>query len=308
MTLKPALITIITPSFNRVDMIEQAIGSAQKQNYDSVEHIVVDAGSTDGTLDLLAQFPHLKVVSEPDNGMYDALNKGLKLAGGEIVGFLNTDDLYAPGVLEQVSALFSDPAVEAVAGRATVFFENKDGGFETVSEIVPPSPDGLLERAVLGNPGFNAWFFRCDIFRKIGAFDAGYRFTGDREFMIRLALAGTHYVQTDCILYQYRRHSGALTFNWKGTFFLEIVQEHLRMAECFLSKAGMPEKARQYLKKLRTRDTVNVVISLLRRRGFSTAWYYMREGLRSDWAWPLKFLSQVSYRLIHPGSGKSPNA
>ncbi len=81
-------------------MIGQAVGSVIKQNYFPVEHIIVDGGSTDGTLDLLAQFPHLKVVSGPDNGMYDALNKGLKLAHGEIIGFLNTDDLYAPGALE----------------------------------------------------------------------------------------------------------------------------------------------------------------------------------------------------------------
>ena len=70
---------------------------------------------------MLAQYPHLKVVSEPDNGIYDALNKGLKLAEGEIIGFLNTDDLYAPNALRDVVKYFDDPEVEAVVGRAEVF-------------------------------------------------------------------------------------------------------------------------------------------------------------------------------------------
>ena len=308
LTQNPVLISIITPSLNRVGMIGQAIGSVQKQNYSPMEHIIVDGGSTDGTLDLLAQFPNLTVVSEPDDGMYDALNKGLELAHGEIIGFLNTDDMYAPGVLEEVATLFVNATVDAVAGRAEVFFEGKDGRFENISEITPPNPDGLLEQTVLGNPGFNAWFFRRSIFKYIGVFDPGYRFTGDREFMVRLALAGIVYVQTDRLIYQYRRHPGALTFNWNGTFFMEIVQEHLKMTDCFLSKVRMPEQARQYLQKMRTRDTVNVVISLLHRRAFDKAWFYMREGLRSDWGWPLKFLSRAFYRLTHPGLRKSPNA
>jgi hypothetical protein len=166
----------------------------------------------------------------------------------------------------------------------------------------------LLERTVLGNPGFNAWFFRRDIFEKIGAFDAGYRFTGDREFMVRLAIAGIIYMQTDHIFYQYRRHAGALTFNWTGTFFLEIVQEHLKMADDFLKKSGIPEKARQFLRKMRTRDTINVVISLIHRRAFGKTWFYIREGLRSDWGWPLKFVTRAFSRLLHSGIGKSSNA
>jgi glycosyltransferase involved in cell wall biosynthesis len=308
LTQNPVLISIITPSFNRVDMISQAIGSVRLQNYLPVEHIIVDGGSTDGTLDLLAQFPHLVVVSEPDNGMYDALNKGLKLAHGEIIGFLNTDDLYAPGALQEVAAPFANSAVDAVVGRAEVFFEGEDGRFENVSEIAPSSPDGLLKRTVLGNPGFNAWFFRRSVFERIGAFDGSYRITGDREFMVRLALAGIVYVRTDCMVYRYRRHAGALTFNWNGTFFMETVQEHLKMVDCFLKEGGTPKQARKYLRDMRTRDTVKAAISLLRRRAFGKAWFFAREGTQSDWSWPLKFVSQVFYRLAHFGSRKTSNA
>ncbi len=281
-------------------MVGQAIESVLQQNYSPVEHIIVDGGSTDGTLDLLAQFPHLKVVSEPDNGMYDALNKGLKLAHGEIIGFLNTDDLYTPSVFMEVIPLFTNPSVEAVAGKAAVFFTNENGKIETLSEIAPPGPENLLEQMILGTPGFNAWFFRRSIVEKFGAFKTDYRLTGDREFMIRLALAGIIYVRTDHIIYQYRRHAGALTFNWASPFFLENAQEHLKMTSSFLSQDGMAEKSRQYFQKLRTRDTANVVLSLLRRGVFGKAWFFAREGLRSDWAWPFRFFARAFHRLTHP--------
>jgi glycosyltransferase involved in cell wall biosynthesis len=308
LTQNQPLISIITPSFNRADMIGQAIESVLKQNYSPIEHIIIDGGSTDGTLDLLAQYPYLKVVSEPDHGMYDALNKGLKLAQGEIIGILNTDDLYAPEVLKEVVALFADPAVDAVAGKAEVFCTDGAGKFETLSEIVPSSRDNLLEQAVLGPPALNAWFFLRSLFERIGAFEPDYRLSGDREFMIRLALAGIIYARTDRIIYQYRRHAGALTFNWNGAFFSEIVQEHLKMTDCFLSKAGMPERARQYFQKLRTRDTLNMAIFLLRRGKLKRVWVYMCTGIRSNWEWPLKFFSLIFYRLTHPGQRKTRNA
>jgi glycosyltransferase involved in cell wall biosynthesis len=295
-----ALISIITPSFNRADMIGQAIESVLEQAYSPLEHIIVDGGSRDGTLNVLAQYPHLKVLSEPDNGMYDALNKGLELAHGEVIGFLNTDDLYPPGVFKEVTPLFDNPAVDAVAGSAMVFYTGISGKNETLSEITPSGPEDLLERMVLTTPGFNAWFFRRSVFKKFGAFKAGYRLSGDREFMIRLALAGIFYVRTDLITYQYRRHAGALTFNWASPFFLENAQEHLKLTGYFLSQVGMPGKSRQYFQKLRTRDTANVVLSLIRRGSFGKAWFFAQEGLRSDRAWPLAFFVAAFHRLTHP--------
>jgi glycosyltransferase involved in cell wall biosynthesis len=281
-------------------MIGQAIESVLKQDYSPIEHIIIDGGSTDGTLDLLARYPHLKVISEPDHGIYDALNKGLKLAQGEIVGFLNTDDLYAPNMFKDIAACFSDAAVEAVAGKAESFCTTESGEFETISDIVPAIPENLLEQVILAAPGFNAWFFRRSIFERIGTFDAGYRISGDRDFMIRLAFARILYARTDRLIYRYRRHAGALTFNWNGSFFSDIIREHLKMTDGFLSKAGTPVRARQYLQKLRTHDTLEMAIYLLRRWKLREAGFYVRVGMRSDWEWPLKFVSQVFYRLTHP--------
>ncbi|MDX2476604.1 MAG: glycosyltransferase, partial [Gammaproteobacteria bacterium] len=90
-------ISVITVVFNAVETIEDTIKSVIDQDYDDIEHIIIDGGSTDGTLDVVNCYKdHLaKVVSEPDNGIYDAMNKGIALASGNIIGFLNADDLYA---------------------------------------------------------------------------------------------------------------------------------------------------------------------------------------------------------------------
>lgn len=93
------LISVITPSFNQAAYIEDTIRSVMMQDHPSWEHIVVDGGSTDGTRDILARYPHLRWVAEPDRGQADAVNKGLRLARGEIIGWLNSDDTYLPGAL-----------------------------------------------------------------------------------------------------------------------------------------------------------------------------------------------------------------
>ncbi len=299
LTQNPPLLSIITPSFNRVDMIGLAIDSVLKQDYSPIEHIIIDGGSTDGTLDLLSRYSHLKVVSEPDRGMYDAINKGLKLAQGEIVGFLNSDDLYASDVFAESAAYFVDPKVEAVAGRAEVYRKDKAGNIEILSEIIPSNPDGLLKQVVQGPPGFNAWFFRRNAIDKIGAFDIAYRIGGDREFMIRLALAGIVYVQTDRLIYRYFRHAGAMTYNFDAPNYLEIAHENLKMSEGFLKVAGLSRQARQSFRKQISRVTLNIVVTLLYRRELGKAWFFARQGLRYDWAWPLKFISHGFYRLAY---------
>src|SRR5690349_9655830 len=105
----PPLVSIVTPSLNRVDLIESTLRSVRSQSYPNVEHIVVDGGSTDGTLEVLRRYEGtygLRWMSEPDQGMYDAINKGLAMARGEILAYLNTDDLYLPWTIDTVVSTF----------------------------------------------------------------------------------------------------------------------------------------------------------------------------------------------------------
>ena len=206
-------VSVITPSLNRARYIEDAIQSVLRQNYSAVEHIVVDGGSTDGTLDILARYPHISVVSEPDQGMYDALNKGLKIASGEIIGFLNADDLYADHVFQTVMEHFDDETIDAVSGKAQIFEEEQDGTSKTILELSPPHPYKLVETAITGSTIFNAWFYRKSIIRRVGGFDAQYKISGDADLILRLALMGVNYLALDLVHYLYRQHEDYLRFS-----------------------------------------------------------------------------------------------
>lgn len=108
-------------SLNRAGMISTAIESVLAQNDPSVEHIIVDGASSDGTAEVLARYGHLRVVSEPDGGVYEALNKGIALARGEIIGQLNSDDFYEPETFGRVIELFRErPEIDAVSAGANV--------------------------------------------------------------------------------------------------------------------------------------------------------------------------------------------
>ena len=99
-------ISVVTPSFNSIHTIRATLESVATQDYPSVEHIVVDGGSNDGTVEVLKNFPRLVWVSEKDEGHYHAMDKGTRMASGEIVAILNADDCYRPGVLSQIAAAF----------------------------------------------------------------------------------------------------------------------------------------------------------------------------------------------------------
>ena len=110
-------LSILTPSYNQGDFIEKNINSVMNQDWDDIEHIILDGGSTDNTLSILKKYPHLKWVSEPDEGQADALNKGLQMASGDIVGWINSDDYYEANIFREVITIFENEPVKWVIGN-----------------------------------------------------------------------------------------------------------------------------------------------------------------------------------------------
>jgi glycosyltransferase involved in cell wall biosynthesis len=100
-------ISVVTPSFNSITTIRETIESVRQQNYPNLEHLVIDGGSKDGTVELLKEYPHLRWISEKDEGHYHAMNKGIQMATGDIVNILNADDCYRPCSLEKVGHAFA---------------------------------------------------------------------------------------------------------------------------------------------------------------------------------------------------------
>jgi glycosyltransferase involved in cell wall biosynthesis len=101
-------ISVVTPSFNSATTIRETIESVRRQKYPNMEHIVVDGGSKDGTLEIVREYPHLLWTSEKDQGHYDAMNKGIQRSTGEIIGILNSDDCYRDGALLKIAAAFQE--------------------------------------------------------------------------------------------------------------------------------------------------------------------------------------------------------
>ncbi len=283
-----AKITVITPSFNRAEFISQAIESVLHQSYPNVEHIIVDGGSTDGTLDVLAKYPHLRVMSEPDQGMYDALNKGLKIATGEYLVFLNTDDLLAEGALMSALPLLENTETDAVAGQANIFSKSEDHSHHIVKQTKILTKQDLWIELIYANPAMNAWVFKRRVFEKVGGFDASYRVTGDRDFIMRFLLSGLSYVYLDKVLYWYGVHDDFMTFskNNRSRFFL-IMDENLRLAGNYLDR--VPRDIRPELQRHLTRNTVALVVHCILGGNYKKAMYYAWLGHRYDSLWFVKF-------------------
>ena len=179
-------ISVVTAVFNRADTVADALASVQAQTWPLVEHIVIDGGSTDGTLPILqARRRQLAVlVSEPDGGIYDALNKGIRCATGEVVGFLHADDLFeTPDSLAQVAAAFDDPAVDAVYGD--LVYVRKDDPARVVRYWrAGPYVAGCLERGWM--PPHPTFYVRRAVYERLGLFDARFRISADYESVLRI--------------------------------------------------------------------------------------------------------------------------
>lgn len=208
----PVRISIITPVLNRADFIAWSVESLKRQFAGDVEHIVVDGGSTDGTQQLLGKYSHVKVISEPDHGLYDAINKGIALSQGSIVGLLNSDDAYLPGAISALRRVLEDcPTVEMVAGGAA-FHSDLDPASAPTGIVNDEGTKQLSPSCVLtGVPIINARFFHRRLLERVGGFDQRFPVAADRDFLIRCVAAKVKVVSVPQCIYRYTVHSGSLT-------------------------------------------------------------------------------------------------
>jgi glycosyltransferase involved in cell wall biosynthesis len=284
-------ISVITPCLNSASYIEGAIQSVLRQNYSAVEHIIVDGGSTDGTAGILARYPHIRVVSEPDQGMYDALNKGLRLAQGEIIGFLNADDLYADHVFQPVMEYFHHKNIDAVSGKARIFEEEKDGSSKTILELSPPQLAKLVETAITGSTIFNAWFYRKSIIHGVGGFDQRYKISGDADLILRLALMGMKYLSLDSVHYLYRQHKDSLTFQLNSDKLLKVYRDHSMFIKKHFASNEMPKEAKALLRMLHT-NTCSALSGQYRSEGKSLRSFLWKVKASFDISMPvLRYLA-----------------
>ena len=179
--------SIITPSYQQGQYIRQNIDSVISQKWPAIEHIVVDGGSKDETVSILKSYPHLKWVSEKDEGQADALNKGIKLATGDIVGWINSDDYYNEDVFRSVAACFANPAVQWVVGDLALLEE-------ATGQLIPMSSPKVSFESLQSNPDIvrqQATFFRRDFLMRAGGWNKSFYMVMDFDLWIRLAKLST---------------------------------------------------------------------------------------------------------------------
>jgi glycosyltransferase involved in cell wall biosynthesis len=243
-TLRPAgdgpLISIVVPVFNGATTIAETLTSILTQPDVHLEVLVQDGGSTDGTQAVVAGFAahdaRVQLISEPDGGQADAINRGWARARGEILAWLNADDCYTPGAIaRQVHALLADPPVAAVYADALY----TDAAGRPLRRITARAYDplALLRLTIPIQPTV---FLRRSVVGAIGPLDAAFHYSMDTEYWSRLALHGTMR-RVDGIAATYRLHATSKTVSQPHGFY----SEWLSIAERYCAAAAVPDNARR---------------------------------------------------------------
>lgn len=190
-------LTVVTPSFNQAAFLEKTIRSVLDQGYDDLEYFVLDAGSTDGSVDILRRYDDRITwwVSEPDDGQTDALNRGIARATGDVVAYVNSDDYYLPGAFATAMDLLERSGARWAIGASRV--EDFEGNVEHV--WVPRLPTKPRHWWLIDPWGYPqpSTFWRRELFEEFGAFRQDMHYIFDTEFGLRLLLNGVEPAVTD---------------------------------------------------------------------------------------------------------------
>ena len=175
-------ISIITISFNANDTIEKTLKSVVGQSYKNIEHLIIDGDSIDNTLEICNSFSHIsKIISESDKGVYDAFNKGLKLATGEIIGFLNADDVfYSEKAVEDIVNAFSNNETDIVYGNLD--YVNKEG--KVIRNWISKTHEkGLVKKGWM--PAHPTFYCKKEVYDRLGGYNDSFKIAGDFELCLR---------------------------------------------------------------------------------------------------------------------------
>jgi glycosyltransferase involved in cell wall biosynthesis len=230
--MHPMRFTIVTPSFNQAAFLQRTIDSVVSQDWPAIEYFVIDGGSRDGSQQVIRDYAE-KIsywVSEPDRGQADAINKGLRRATGDVVGWLNSDDLYLPGALRRVAEYFEKhPAVDCVYGDLRII--SRDGAVLYDRRTIPYHfRTALFSECLVPQP---AAFWRRSVMERIGLLDVSLTYQMDYEYFVRMGACGVRFGHIPDLLAAFRLHEASKTVSqYDNQFFAanrEIKQRYTRL-------------------------------------------------------------------------------
>jgi glycosyltransferase involved in cell wall biosynthesis len=208
-------VTIITPTYNQAEYIEQTILSVLNQNYKNIEYIIIDGGSNDGTIDIIKKYEDQLSywISEKDNGQSHAINKGLKLATGDIVNWLNSDDWLEPNAINKIVNYFEkNEEIDIVFGNCNIVYPENDVSLYTA---VPFNPIDFSSRISVHQP---STFWRMELMNKIGSVDESLHYCMDYDLWAKMLFTNKSGMLNE-VLANFRRYPESKTSHYEKVFF-----------------------------------------------------------------------------------------
>ncbi len=239
MDSQPLKISVVTPNFNGARFLEETICSVLQQDYPNLEYIICDGGSTDESVSIIRRHEDRLAhwVSEADAGQPSAINKGLRMSTGDIVAFLNSDDLYRPGALRAVGDAFQqDGTISWLTGQCEVFEEN---GTRTWVESAHPT-DSVLDWLVASRAPQPSTFLRSDVIERAGHFREDLQYTFDHEYFVRLTSLGYQPIVHPEVLAAFRLHSASKTCAGP----VRMLDEDVRICNEYASRIRSQDRSR----------------------------------------------------------------
>lgn len=190
------LLSIITVVYNGEKYLEQTIKSVINQNISNLEYIIIDGGSSDGTIDIIKRYSDSISywVSEPDSGIYDAINKGIKVSSGKYIGIINSDDWYEQNALSQLAKKFDSEESDIICGLLRLWDDNKVMGIQG-------NTSDFLVHGMISHP---TCFVKKSVYDEIGVFNTKYKIAGDYDFMMRCLKKGSSFSFQEFVIANFR--------------------------------------------------------------------------------------------------------
>ncbi|HMK11024.1 MAG TPA: glycosyltransferase family 2 protein [Acidimicrobiales bacterium] len=289
-------ITLVTPTLNAERFLPEMLASVRAQEWTDIEHIVIDGGSTDATLDILQSEPGLEVVSAPDDGLYDAINQGVARAKGDLLGFVNADDLLAPGALAAVhAASVAHPGAQMICGGAEVF-RSSPSGRVTLTHVNDRAAKLLREQDVIhGAALLNARFFRPELLARAGPFDTRWRRCADSDLLMRVLDANPQRAVVTDVVYLSRAHEGSLTFS--GGLELALTEEKLALCAARLDETRNTPRLQRRYRRWHSWEAAYYAWRQVLSGGYGAAARALAHGLRIDPLLPVVVSAQIGQHL-----------
>lgn len=297
------LVSLITPSYNQGQFLEQTIHSVIKQDYPKIEYLVIDGGSTDQSIEIIQKYGSRITywVSEPDKGQAEAINKGLALAKGEIIGWLNADDMLLPGTIQLAVETFQkNPEVDVFYGHLERIDDN---GQLVPTPTLPKDRVTFSKQLVIGECLVNqpGSFWRKEIMDRVGLLNPDLHYVLDYEYWIRLALEGAIFHRVSNTVAYFRLSHSSKTVIQTA----QMAREQLEILERTLHLEGLPVKTGlsqqqidQQARHAKSRICLHASYGSLKKQKWGQAIHWLWLGMKHD---PFVMFERRWFTLAYAG-------